>query len=87
MSSERNAKLVGGEQISMRCVKDRDRRRGDISEMVSDRSCSPRLNSKLEEEMHAVALVLVSDDPLVKLDETLDSSPIQLNLSSSCQSR
>ena len=60
---------------------------GTSQRLVSDLSRSPRLNSKLEEEMHAVALVLVLDDPLVKLDETLDSSPIQLNSSSSCQSR
>ena len=87
VSSGCNAKQVGGEQISMRCVKDRDQQRGDITVIVSDLSQSSMLNSRLEEEMHTVALVLVSDDPLVKLDETLDSSPIQLNLSSTCQSR
>jgi hypothetical protein len=86
ISSER-AKLVGGEQISMRCVNDRDRRIGDITLIVSDLSRSSKLNSKLDEEMHTVALVIVSDDPFVKLDETLDSSPIQLYSSSSCRSR
>ena len=67
---------VGGwGKISWR--RDRDRRRGDVSETMSGLSCSCGLNSKLEDEMRSEALVLVSDDALVKLDETLDSSSCQ----------
>ena len=65
IASESTSKLVGKGQMSMSRVKDRDRRRGDMAVTVSDRSRSSRLRSKLEEEMQAVTLVLVSDEPLV----------------------
>ena len=56
--------MGGRGKISWR--RDRAGWKGDVAETISGLSRSPGLNLKLEDEMRSVALMLVSDDALVK---------------------